>query len=310
MYTIDVNLSKTLSGHQNPIFTVVESYDPQFIFTAGNDKGVVEWDLETGAFKRILCAVPASVYALYVIPNSTYLAIGMRNGEIWIVDIATQKLLHKLKVEQGAVFAMQSLTHKGELIAVGEEGYAYVWCMKDFQLLYRFKVSPTTIRCIALFPNEKQLLFGDKNGFVYVYDVSDYKQLFAEQIHSMPVTSLLVSETHAFSGGRDAQLMKLSQKDLHITQQITPHMFTVYDILSLPNVPILVTVSRDKTIKFWDSRDLTLLRNVGVDRGFDSHRLSINKAFWSTYRQQLITVADDKYVKIWNVSIGDKPLIE
>ena len=104
--------------------------------------------------------------------------------------------------------------------------------------------------------------------------------------------------------------MKLSQKDLHTEQQVTPHMFTVYDILAVPNLPIIITVSRDKTIKIWDSRDFSLLKNIAVDRGFDSHRLSINKAFWSTYRQQLITVADDKYVKIWDVAIADKPLAE
>lgn len=303
MYVIDVSLSGTLSGHQNPIFAISPGLQSSSIFTAGNDKGVVEWDLTTGKFKRILCAVPASVYALHLLPNSSILVIGMRNGEVWCVDVEKQALLHKMQTEKGAVFAIRSLIEKRELIAIGEEGVAYVWSLDHFELLYRFRVSPTTVRTIEPYINGKQLVFGDKEGYLYLYDVADFKEIEKRKVHDMPVTALASNELFLFSGGRDARLNQLEQKDLSTVQEITPHMFTVYAILPHPNFPVFATVSRDKSIKIWENSSLSLLKNIGVDRGYDGHRLSINTGMWND--GQLLTAGDDKLVKIWNVNIKE-----
>jgi len=303
MYIIDVSLSATLSGHQNPIFAVSSGLQSSSVFTAGNDKGVVEWDLGSGKFKRILCSVPSSVYTLHLLPGSSILVIGMRNGEVWCVDVEQQTLLHKMKTEKGAVFAIRSLTKKRELIAIGEEGVAYVWSIDNFELLYRFRVSPTTVRTIEPFHGESQLAFADKDGYIYLYDVADFKEITKRKVHDMPVTSLASNELFLFSGGRDAKLYQLEQKDLSTVQELTPHLFTVYGILLHPTFPVFATISRDKSIKIWNSTSFALLKNISLDRGYDAHRLSINTAIW--HGNQLVTAGDDKLVKIWNVEIKE-----
>ncbi|WP_437920995.1 WD40 repeat domain-containing protein [Sphingobacterium sp. LRF_L2] len=304
MYTIDIALSATLTGHQNPIFSLAKSSHPSHIFSAGNDKGVVEWDLEAGKFKRILCSVPASVYAMELLEERSILVIGLRNGEIWCVDIDKQILVRKMSTERGAVFALKSIPEKGELIAIGEEGVAYVWSLENFDLLYRFRVSTTTVRTIESYPGGNQVAFGDKDGYIHLYDVAEFKAVEKKKIHSMPVTALAASELYLYSGGRDAQLFQLTQKDLSIAQHLTAHMFTVYRILVHPQEAILATISRDKSIKIWERSSLALLKNVSVDRGFDAHRLSINTGMW--FNNQLITAGDDKLIKVWNVTFQEK----
>lgn len=303
MYNIDISLSNTLAGHQNPIFTLSNGLDSTTIFSGGNDKGVVEWDLETGKFKRILSAVPASVYTLCLLEEQGMLIIGLRNGEVWCVDIEKQTLVHKMQTEKGAVFALKVLPKKGELIATGEEGVAYVWSLETFELLYRFQISDTTVRVIEPYSNANHVAFGDKNGFVYLYDATDFREITRQQIHTMPVTALATTETSLLSGARDAKLVQLTQNDLSEVQSITPHMFTVYGIQPHPTLPIIATVSRDKSIKIWDAISLSLLKNISVDRGYDAHRLSINTAIWAG--NQLITAGDDKLVKIWDVSVRE-----
>ena len=80
-------------------------------------------------------------------------------------------------------------------------------------------------------------------------------------------------------------------------------MFTVYAILPHPSLPIIATVSRDKSIKIWNALSLALLKNISIERGYDAHRLSINTATW--VGDQLVTAGDDKLVKIWDVSVQD-----
>lgn len=300
MYNIDISLSHTLVGHQNPIFTVCSGLDSSTVYTGGNDKGVVEWDIADGKFRRIVCSVPASVYTLLLLEEQGMLVIGMRNGEVWCVDVEKQELKQKMRTEKGAVFALKVLSEKRELIATGEEGVAYVWSLETFDLLYRFRISDTTVRVIEPCEGLSQVVFGDKNGVVYLYDADDFREITRSHVHSMPVTALAATETSLFSGARDAKLVQLTLSDLSVVQSITPHMFTVYGILPHPSLPILATISRDKSIKIWDALSLSLLKNVSMERGYDAHRLSINSATWSG--NQLITVSDDKLVKVWDLS--------
>jgi len=304
MHTVQVSLAMTLVGHQNPIFALDYAPASASLFTAGNDRGIVEWDMNTGKFNRVLCSVPASVYALHFLESSNTLLAGLRNGEIWLIDVEKQQLLKKMKVDKGAVFAILYLAEKNELLAIGEEGVAYVWSLESFDLLYRFRVSNTTVRSIQFDATNNELLFGDKDGHVYRYDAVEFKELHKQKIHSMPVTALLLSGEHLFSGGRDAQLYRLGKEDLSVQQNVTPHLFTVYGILKHPGTGVLTTVSRDKSIKFWDSESLALLKNVSIERGFDSHHLSINAALYIGANNQLVTVGDDKLVKVWNVDVA------
>lgn len=297
---MEIVLKATLAGHQNPIFAIESSEDRQSIFTAGNDKGIVEWDVNTLQFKRILCAVDSSVYVIHRLPNSNILAVGLRSGELMFIDVNQQTLLSRFKTNHGALFAIQSFHSKPEVIAIGEEGYAYVLNSEDFQLKYRFKVSPTTVRTIAISDDEQQVAFGDKNGFVYIYDAQDYEPIYQNQLHELPVTSLLFDKEYLFTGGRDAKLHQLNCVDFSTRKTIVPHMFTVYGIVKHPDFPFIATVSRDKTFKIWDKDSLALLKNISRDKGFESHSLSINNILWDSY---LYTVSDDKTVKVWEIGL-------
>ncbi len=298
---MDIVLQDTLTGHQNPIYILESDEVNGILYSAGNDKGVVEWDWNTLKFRRILCAVQSSVYALHVIPNTDFLAVGMRSGEIYIVDTIQQTLRAKLKVDSGAVFSVKSLPGKQELIAVGEEGKAYIWSLANFELLYTFKIADTTVRVIAIDEDAQFLAFGDKNGYVHISNTEDYHPVAVKQIHEKAITSLCFMQGSLFSGARDAKMYKLSYPGLEVQAGITPHMFTVYGILDLNNSSCFSTVSRDKTIKIWN-QDLKLQKNISRDKGIDSHFLSINSQAYHHQLGLLATAGDDKMIKIWRLS--------
>lgn len=298
---IDLTLSQNLQGHQNPIFALSAGLDSSTFYSAGNDKGVVEWDLSEGKFRRILCAVPSSVYALHLLQEQQMLVLAMRSGEVWVVDIKEQRLVRKLLTGKGAIFSVQSIREKNELIAIGEEGVAYVWSLDKFELLYNFRVAETTVRCMALYSGGNQIVFGDKNGVVHLYDVSDFKEVTRSKVHSLPITTLVDDDIYLYSGGRDAKLHQLNLFDLTSKETIAAHMFTVYAAIPHRNLPILATVSRDKSIKIWDTPSLALRKNISRERGNeDGHRLSINTAIWVGDR--LVTAGDDKIIKVWDLS--------
>src|SRR5690554_4482885 len=133
---MEIQKAGTLSGHQNPIFTVANGPDPAMLFTAGNDKGVVQWNMGTLSFERIVLPVQSSVYKLYLIPGTSLLAVGERRGLASIVDVNTGEVVARLEHHQRPVFDIIAFVDKPELILSSEDGTVSVWDRRDYSLLY------------------------------------------------------------------------------------------------------------------------------------------------------------------------------
>jgi WD40 repeat protein len=67
------------------------------------------------------------------------------------------------------------------------------------------------------------------------------------------------------------------------------------------NDSFTVEYCRDKSIKIWDAKSFQLLKTISIEKGFDGHHLSINKIVWEPSTQKLISVGDDKLIKIWDI---------
>lgn len=298
----DITLENTLVGHQNPIYTLAVDEKNGLLYSAGNDKGIVEWDLQSLTFKRVLCTVPSSVYKLCYMQEMDILVATLRTGGVLVIKINGPELVAKLSVDKGAVFAVQPILSKKELFVVDEQGKAYVWSLENFDLLYSFDLSNTTVRSLDLDESSHTLAVGDKNGFIHLLDIRDYHTLLSKKIHAQSVTCLAFAGSVLISGGRDAKMFKLNSTDLKVEDEVTPHMFTVYGITMLTGTPFFVTVSRDKTIKIWDS-NFKLQKNISRDRGMDSHHLSINSVAYDSQLGLLCTAGDDKLIKVWKCGI-------
>lgn len=306
MNVIEVTKRASLTGHQNPIFTVAKGNDPTVLFTAGNDKGVVEWNALTAKFSKILLPVKTSVYCLHLLPNSTLMAVGERSGLVTIIDIEQQRVLTKLSHHQKPIFDILAFNTKTELIVCSEDGTVSVWDTITFNLLYHFKVSNETVRCIGLNHQETVIALGTKDAKVKLLDSTEYSLVKEINEHSAGVTSLCFSQDDAFllTGGRDAQLNIFDTKQFALVKKITAHMFSIYAISYHPHLPFFATASRDKSIKFWRAQDFSLLKNISFEKGHAIHRLSINSICWLD-DHTLASVSDDKTVILWDIQFPE-----
>lgn len=300
---LQAELKTTLSGHQNPIFSLENSQKKGILFSAGNDKGVVEWSLKTGSFIKVMFPVQHSVYALHCPENFPLLLAGDRSGQVLVFDFIEQKISARLSYHQLPVFDIRSVSSKNELLVSSEDGQVSVWNLNTFELLYTFKVCEQTVRVISVSPDESTVAFGCKDNTIRIYRLEDYSHLHTLSSHTMPVTSLQFSPdgSKLISGSRDAQLKIWDARSFSEIRNIPAHLFAVYSIAYHPELPYLATCSRDKTIKIWDSENFVLLKTISVDKNYDSHRLSVNKLIWSNYDNSLISAGDDKEIKVWNI---------
>jgi WD40 repeat protein len=289
----------TLSGHQNPVYALANTADGHGFYSAGNDKGVVEWSLETMTFVKVLVPVQSSVYALHRFGDLLFIA--QRSGLILVFDTAEEKLAATLSYHKKAVFDVKTIPSKQELISTGEDGTVAVWSLKDYALLYSFPVINDTVRTITVSGDESEVALGCKDGVIRIYNSADYGLVRELNGHKMPVTALQYSPNgrYLMSGGRDAQLKVWDLPEYELLNNIAAHMFSVYAIAYHPTQPFFASCSQDKGIKLWGSDDFKLYKILSLEKNTEGHFHSINKLIWSADGKYLISTGDDRQVMVW-----------
>ena len=294
---------KTLSGHQNPVYALANSSNDETFFSAGNDKGVVEWSLETMAFVKVKMPVQSSVYYLHYYNNQLF--VGERSGAFSVYDFHESKIIARINAHIKPIFNIQTVKSKNELLTTGEDGTVAVWSLNDFAEIYRFQVAADTVRTIAIAPDETEIAFGCKDHLIKIYNLSDYSRKKNLESHSLPVTSVAYHPTgkYLISGSRDAQLKIWSLPAYELVQNIPAHLFTVYDIAFHPTLPYFATSSQDKSIKLWDAENFKLYKILSLEKAGIGHTHSINKLMWSNNGKYLITTGDDRQVMVWEMEL-------
>ncbi|ACU05394.1 WD40 repeat domain-containing protein [Pedobacter heparinus] len=289
----------TLSGHQNPIYALANAAEENAFYSAGNDKGVVEWSLTSMGFVKVLAPVQSSVYALH--RHSNFLFIAQRSGVILVFDLLLEKTIAMLNHHQKGVFDIKTIGHKNELLSTGEDGTVAVWSLKDLSLLYHFQVIQNTVRVIAISNDEKEVALGCKDGMIRIYNSEDYGLITELEAHTLPITSLQYdpTSTYLISGSRDAQLKVWHLPDYSPGPAIPAHMFGIYSIAFHPSAPFFATCSQDKSIKLWDSKNFKLYKILSLEKNTPGHFHSINKLIWSNDGRYLISTGDDRQVMVW-----------
>lgn len=298
---MNAKLSFELTGHQNPIFCAELSQKPGILFTAGNDKGLVEWSLTQQAFIKVMFPVAASVYAVHCPVGLPLMFTGLRSGEVLVFNFIEQKITHTLRHHTKPIFDIKSLNDKGELLVASEDGTISVWSLTDMSLLHHFLVSGDTIRSVAINPVKKQMALGCRDNHVRIFSTDDYTHAATLTGHTMAVftTQYANDGTYLVSGARDAQLKIWDANTFELIKSIPAHMFAVNHIAFHPTQPYFATASMDKSIKIWGSDDFKLYKIISREKGLPSHLLSVNKLAWNG--NQLISVSDDKRVLVWDI---------
>jgi centriolar protein POC1 len=291
-----------LTGHSNPIYSLELSQKPGILFSGGNDKGLVEWNLSDFTFIKVMFPVNASIYAVHGPVGYPLMFTGLRSGQVLVFDFIAQKIVKGLNKHLKPVFDIKSVPSKKELLVASEDGTVSVWHLDTFELLHTVKVSHDTIRSIAISPDEKFAAFGCRDNTVAIYSLEDYTLVTTLQGHTMAVFSTAFSPDgkYIFSGGRDAQLKIWDAKTYTLVKNIPAHLFAINHIAFHPTLPLVATASMDKSIKIWDADDFRLVKIISREKGYPAHVLSVNKLAWNG--DQLLSAGDDKVVMVWGMS--------
>ncbi|MCB0634851.1 MAG: WD40 repeat domain-containing protein [Saprospiraceae bacterium] len=295
-----------LSGHNAAIFALAPFGEPGRVLSAAGDGWIVRWDLENPELGRLVAKVDAQIFSLCYLPDSARIVAGNMNGGVHWVDVRQPDHTRNIAHHQKGVYAIQHW--KDSVFTIGGDGVLTRWSATEGRSLESVHLSAQSLRSLALHQDGKQLAVGASDHNIYILDLSSLQVIRTlRNAHENSVFSLQYHPNgrYLLSGGRDAHLRIWDlDKDLQEISAQPAHWFTINDIAFHPEGHLFATASRDKTIKIWDADSFQLLKVIEAirDRG---HVNSVNRLYWSSYHNYLLSASDDRTIGVWEIIEGN-----
>ena len=289
----------TFSGHNAGIYALCTGINDECIISGSADKYVAQWNLKKGTQENFSAKLPSAVYSLLPMYHQNQLWIGTGNGQIHIIDTIKKEEIRVLKCHHLAVFDIKFAEKLNLVFSSGGDGILNVYDAENIRHINSIKISDKKLRSILI--NENEILVGDANGKTTVININNLEIKYNFNSHKNATNCFAVlNNKKLLSGGRDAHLNLWDlEKDFQQLKSIPAHNFAIYKILYLEEKNIIVTASRDKTIKLW-TEDLSII--LRADKAhFQGHTHSVNTLLWNNKLQTLISASDDRTLMSWQI---------
>jgi len=299
---IEVKNIAALGGHTGCIYAMDQGISKHSVFTGGSDKFIALWNLKTLQAEKFAASLPSPVYAICHIPEKQLLLAGTTKGSLLILDLQKKVEIKILQHHSAPIFDIKYSLKTNCFYTVSGDGTFAVCSLDTLSLIKIKKLSTEKVRNIDFnyTTSEIAVALGDHKVLVFDLETLNHKKEIIAHQSAVYVVRYSPDGKFLLTGGKDAHLNIWQVGSYKLIKSIPAHNWAIYDIVFNPDATLFATASRDKTIKIWDAKTYELLKRITKTK-FDGHTHSVNKLFWSTYHNYLVSVGDDKLIMVRDV---------
>lgn len=283
-----------ISGHAAAIYAC--AVEGNLLYSGSGDKFLARWLIDQGIQDAFSIRFEFSVYALALHKN--HLVVGLADGGLYVFDLQERKEKHYFIQHTVGIFSIEYNLHLNHWYVGDADGNLSVW-NSDFQLLIYLPLDAGKIRSIAIAKNGGHVALACQDGTIRVFETTHFNEIHTINAHQGGTTSVYFhpfNEDLLFSGGKDALFKCWNWTTETEMKRVVAHTFAIYDILSVENGTKLVTASRDKHVKIWNTEDMGILKRLDVKEG--GHRHSVN-GLCKINEEEFVSYSDDRRMIIW-----------
>lgn len=294
-------------GHTGSLYALAADQQTARAFTSGDDGIVAEWQLDRPEVSgKGLLQVDSAVYALEWIEEWNWLAVGMSDGTLYLLDPASQKLVHTTRKITEPIYGLKYEEDRHYLWMLYGKGYVQILKLPAFEEVGFRKIADNHLRAIVFSKGESAVYFGASDQHILRMDSQSGDLSHTWKAHENSVFSLAMhpQKHYLISGGRDAHLNLWSAKaPFQNIRKIPAHNFTINAIAFSPDEKYVMTGSRDKTLKLWDTGSFNLLKVIDWKRN-NGHKHSVNRLIWMN-DGTILSAGDDRRLIRWRLHVRE-----
>lgn len=299
MSKIKVSKVSAFSGHKQAIYALATDVNSRFIYTAGADTTVVEWNLDRPEEAKALLQLTGACYSLYF-DSRGILAVTENQVGFRLYDTRKKQLIRSVSLPKSMYFDV--LIIENTIYIADATGTLHFGPAMDEGTFFTLKLSDSSIRSITTNKNRSLLLCSLSDGSLKIIDRKSMQIITNINAHTKSVfrSVFLKDESWIISCGKDALIKTWkNQPPYPLGGSIEAHLYGINYLEVSPDNVHFLTCSMDKTIKIWNTLEGKLLKVIDYDR-YGGHKSSINKVNWIS-NTEFVSIGDDRMLFSWKI---------
>lgn len=292
----------TLDGHSAAVYGAYFDAENSVLYTGGADGMVGAWNTSDHSPHPFSVRVGETVFSVLPVVSRQRMYIGRGDGGMHVIDMAEKSEIRHLKYHEGPVFAILDDAERNCLYTAGSDGALAVIDGEDYRLLLKIPVVEDKLRTLCLSPDGKMLLVGASDGRIRIFDTGYFNELEMFDAHVGGVYCMrFLRDGNLMTGGRDGhlRLWNFSGAKPRLVEAVPAHNYAIYSIDLHPELPYVVSGSRDRKVKIWPLYDWKNAARI-ERRGTVGHTHSVNAVGWSG-SDEVFSIGDDRKLHFWKV---------
>ncbi len=286
-----------VTGHSGAVYDLAEQ--DEMVFSASADGYIAKWNLtsmEQDPFS-IRCSTPP--YSIEI--ANKHLWFGLSSGDLHIVDLVKKEEVKFYQQHQSAIFTIAHIPSKNVVITGDADGNLAIWNDSNLSLLLFLPLNCGKIRKINIKKDQKLFVVHGQDEKIRIFETTNFNELITLNGHENGANcSVFIDENEEklLSGGKDGLLKVWNWQEEKLLKTIPAHNYAIYDLLFAEKKGIVISASRDKSLKIWNSTSLDFIEKIEFKSG--GHKHSVN-SIRLIDEHHFISTSDDRNIIKWKI---------
>lgn len=288
---------KTIQGHERGVNDIALISDGRYALTAGQDRTLRLWNLETGESEQTFEGHTDPVTSVAVAPQGKYAVSASSDHTLRLWDIDRGICVHEFMGHAKQVYSVDISPDERFAISGSEDGQVRIWDLDYKNCIHIFSEHSQAVSAVCFGPDGRLAASGSWDNTLRLWDLEKGRCSNVFKGHTAYITAISFSPNglHIITGSDDRSLRCWDMKSGVCIGTLSGHRASVTDVVVSPDGRYALSGSHDRTLRLWK------LESGECIRKFEGHTHKITSVdFWPD-GQSIISASEGKIIRLWHL---------